>query len=151
MSGAEFPSVAELVPHTGSMVWLSRVVGHSEDRTICEIDIERFAFLPDPEGNVPAWVGLEFMAQCVAAHGGLMGREAGEAPQIGYLLGSRCLTFHTDCFSSGQTIRVSAARVWGRSGMVAFDCALHDCATGAVLAKGQLSCLMIPSSEPVGV
>ena len=151
MMRAEFPPVAELVPHTGDMVWLSRVVGHGGDRTVCEVDIDGREFLPDPDGNVPVWVGLEFMAQCVAAHGGLVGREKGELPQIGYLLGSRCLTFHTDFFRSGQRIKVSAARVWGRAGgLVAFDCVLEDCATGAALAEARLSCLMTPAKRGTG-
>ena len=41
------------------------------------------------DGQVPAWVGIEYMAQAIAAWAGCRARAAGKPPQLGFLLGSR--------------------------------------------------------------
>ena len=43
------------------------------------------------DGRVPAYVGLEYMAQCIAAHGGLVARALGRAPSPGLLVGAKQL------------------------------------------------------------
>ncbi len=147
-SRPDFPAVEEIVPHAGSMVLLSRVLRHREDETVCTVEIDQQTLLRDPDGSVAAWIGLEYMAQCIAAHGGLIGRAAGEPPQVGFLLGSRCLSFHAARFHPGQTLVVRATRVWGKArGMVSFDCSLEDSATGALLAEGRINCFVPEPGE----
>jgi predicted hotdog family 3-hydroxylacyl-ACP dehydratase len=124
------------------MVLLSRVLHHQQDRTVCAVEINEQALFRDPAGNVPAWVGIEYMAQCVAAHGGLTRRSTGEAPRVGFLLGSRRVVFHVPRFRPGQTLEATVLHVWGREGnLSSFDCTLKDAATGALLAEGRLNCL----------
>jgi hypothetical protein len=40
----------------------------------------RSAFFAKADGSVPAFVSLEYMAQCAAAHAGLVSRSGGEPP-----------------------------------------------------------------------
>jgi 3-oxoacyl-[acyl-carrier-protein] synthase-1 len=138
----ELPPVAEILPHTGSMVLLSRVLHHDEGRTVCSVETGERTFLCDANGDVGAWVGLEYMAQCVAAHAGLVGRASGEPPRIGLLLGSRRIIFHTPRFHSKKTLLITAQQVWGRGvGLVSFDCSVQDGATSDLLVEGRLNCL----------
>src|SRR6185369_1356267 len=65
----EFPPVRELLPHRGSAVLLARVLGHDAKRTVCAVDPDAGASFRDADGSIPAYVGLEFMAQTIAAHG----------------------------------------------------------------------------------
>jgi predicted hotdog family 3-hydroxylacyl-ACP dehydratase len=124
------------------MVLLSRVLHHDESQTICSVEIDERAFLCDANGDVGAWVGLEYMAQCIAAHAGLVGRASGEPPRIGLLLGSRRLIFHTRRFHSNETLLITAQQVWGRGGaLVSFDCSVQDDATSDLLVEGRLNCL----------
>ena len=75
MSRADpLPPVEDVLPHAGGMVFLSRVLSHERHRTVCEVEIDRQSLLGDVSGGVPAWIGLEYMAQCVAAHGGVAAR-----------------------------------------------------------------------------
>jgi predicted hotdog family 3-hydroxylacyl-ACP dehydratase len=123
------------------MVFLSKLLAHGEDQTLCLVEIDAQAHFRAPDGGVPAWVGLEYMAQCIAAHAGMVGREKGLPPQPGMLLGSRRVRFHTPRFAPGQRLRVCARHVWGSApGLVAFDCTLEDAASGARLAEGRLNC-----------
>jgi predicted hotdog family 3-hydroxylacyl-ACP dehydratase len=133
------------------MVLLSRVLDHQPDRTVCAVEIDEQTLFRDSAGNVAAWVGIEYMAQCVAAHGGLRHRAVGEPPRVGFLLGSRRLVFHVPRFRPGQTLEAAVHRVWGREGnMSSFDCTLKDGATGALLAEGRLNCLTPEPGDGAG-
>lgn len=139
----EFPAMLEIVPQAGAMVLLSRVLHHEETRTVCSVEIEEQTLFRDASGEVPAWIGLEYMAQCIAAHSGLVGRAAGIPPRLGFLLGSRRVSFYAPCYRRGQTLRATARRVWGKtSGMVSWDCSLEDADTGELLAEGRLNCFL---------
>jgi predicted hotdog family 3-hydroxylacyl-ACP dehydratase len=133
------------------MVLLSRVLHHEEDHTVCAVDIDEQTMFRDPAGNVAAWLGIEYMAQCIAAHGGLVGRGSGKPPQLGFLIGARRIDFHAPGFHPGQTLEVTARRVWGGAeGLVSFDCTLVDASTRAVLAEGRLNCFTPAAGDGSG-
>jgi predicted hotdog family 3-hydroxylacyl-ACP dehydratase len=146
----EFPALAELLPHAGAMVLLARVASHAGDATVCVAEIGDDALFGNASGDVPAWMGLEYMAQCIAAHSGLRGLAGGEPPRVGFLVGSRRMTFHVRLFRRGQMLTVQARQVWGGAkGMVAFDCNMADADTGELLAEGRLGCF-IPGDDTAG-
>jgi predicted hotdog family 3-hydroxylacyl-ACP dehydratase len=124
----EFPEIGELVPHSGAMLLLRRVVEHDEDRTVCELDPADSGPFLSPEGEVPAWVALEYMAQCAAAHAGLLARAAGGVAGTGMLLGTRRLRLAVDGFPAGETLRVTVTCAHAGSQMVSF--------AGKVLGSG---------------
>ena len=47
------------------------------------VDPADSVLLADADGGVPAWVGIEYMAQCIAVHSGLLSRAAGEPRRPG--------------------------------------------------------------------
>ena len=108
MSPSGFPPIASLLPHAGPMCLLERVTEHQRSHTVCSVDPSRSALLAAPDGSVPVWVGLEYMAQCIAAHGGLVARALGEPLRPGVLLGSRRLRFGVGRFASDRELRVTA-------------------------------------------
>jgi predicted hotdog family 3-hydroxylacyl-ACP dehydratase len=85
---------------------------------------------------VPAWIGLEYIAQCIAAHGGLRARSRGEEIRIGFLLGSRRLEIRTSGFRPGQALAVRVEHVWGDRQLYSFACLIADLASGARLMEG---------------
>ena len=95
MSAPVFPPVDDVLPQAGRMVLLTRILRHAEDRTTCAVEISSASAFLDGQGGVPAWVALEYMAQCIAAHGGLRARAAGDPVALGFLLGSRSVALHT--------------------------------------------------------
>lgn len=146
----EFPPIQELMPHAGEMVLLSEVLAHSGDATECAVEVGRDLLHWNTGASVPAWVGVELMSQCIAVHGGLLGRASGTPPRIGFLLGSRRIQFTGTDFAPEQTLTVRARRVWGQEvGMVSFDCEIEDAASGAPMLKGRLNCF-VPSDADLG-
>ena len=138
MSGG-FPELEELLPHGAGMLLLSRVVDHAATHTTCAVDPGGGGPFRRPDGSLPSWVGLEYMAQCAAAHGGLGSRARGEAPRPGLFLGSRRARFEVDAFRADQVLRVTARHRRGELGLVAFECEVRDAADDRRLAEARLN------------
>ena len=138
----DFPPLAEILPQTGRMALLDRILAHDPEHTVCAVDVDQSRLFQGPDGCVPVWVGIEYMAQCIAAHGGLLARGRNEDPKPGLFLGSRRLTFRSRGFEPGSRLEVSArhrAGEPGRPGLLVFRCALRDPQQAQPLAEGQLN------------
>ena len=67
------PSIDTLLPHAGRMRLVDRVVSYDEQRIVCESDSHRAADHPlAAAGTLSIVVGLEYGAQAMAIHGGLL-------------------------------------------------------------------------------
>ncbi len=142
-----YPSVGDLVPHSGAMLLVRSVVEHTATRTVCEVDPADSGLFADERGDVPAWLGLEYMAQCAAVHGGMLARASGEPPRAGMLLGTRRLRLAVDHFRSGQRLLVSVACVHAGSQMLSFAGEVRD-SEGQVLAEARLNVYIDDNSWP---
>lgn len=125
------PDIRELVPHAGQMVLLERVLHADHERLCAEVRIG-----PDSlfyaDGAVGAWVGIEYMAQAIAAWAGFCARGRGEAVQVGFLLGARRYEADVPAFADGSVLHVHAQCVMqGESGLGAFDCRIDAAGVGA--------------------
>jgi len=118
-------SVEALVPHSGKMSLLSRIVAYGDDWLHAELDVTTESMFADPQG-VPAWIGMEYMAQAVGAFAGLQERLEGGAPKLGFLLGSRKYVCSTDYFAIGQTLSLRVTReIQAENGLSVFQCVLQ--------------------------
>jgi len=137
MSAAELPDLAVLLPHSGPMRLLARVLSHAAERTVCAVDPAASELFRDAEGRVPGWVALEWMAQCIAAHGGLVARISGRPPAPGMLVGAKRVELERRDFAPGETLEVEARYTGGAGALAAFACSLR--AGGEIVASGSLS------------
>ena len=83
-----FRAMDAWVPHRGAMSLLDGVESHDDLNVVARVRVPAQGLFCTPDG-VPAWVGIEYMAQAVAAWSGACNRHGGGSPRIGYLLGSR--------------------------------------------------------------
>jgi len=139
---AGFPPLAELLPQAGPMRLLDRVLEHDPSQTRCLVDPSRSALFCDAGRRVPVWVGIEYMAQCTAAHGGLLARARGEAPRPGLFVGSRRLYFRCDGFEPGQPLEVEARHAAGHGARMAFDCAVLRPGLAEPLVEGRINIVL---------
>jgi predicted hotdog family 3-hydroxylacyl-ACP dehydratase len=139
---AQLPPIEAVVPHRAPLVLLDAVLAHAPDETTCAVFIRDGSPLRVPGGPVPGWVGLEYMAQCIAAHAGLIDRAAGRPPAIGFLLGARDVRFHAAGYLPGQVLHVCVRRLWGQGRLGAFACSIRDSRTNALLAQGTVSAFL---------
>jgi predicted hotdog family 3-hydroxylacyl-ACP dehydratase len=137
MSATAYPELAELLPHSGPMLLLARVISHAPARTVCALDPAASELFRDADGGVPGWLALEWMAQCIAAHGGLVARREGRAPSPGMLVGAKRVALERARFAAGESLEVEARFTGGAGALASFECALR--AGGEVVATGSLS------------
>lgn len=150
MKQAAFPPVAELIPHARRMLLLDSVVAHDPDWTTCAVGVERSELFRDADGSVPAWVALEYLAQCIAVYGALVARAKGNRPRFGYFIGGRRLALRVDRFVPGQRLHATVHHRKGDSGLVAFDGRIEDAAGGEALVFGRLNVYSVegPGARP---
>lgn len=136
MTDAMIP-VADVVPHAGAMLFLDTLLSHDEDGVVAEASVDERHLFATPEG-VPAWVGIEFMAQAIAAWAGCRARACGEPVRIGFLLGTRRYECRPQYFSFGTRLRIEVRReIFGDNGLGMFACRLFD--SGEEIACANLS------------
>lgn len=137
----EWP-ITELVPHQGPMCLLERVLSCAGDELAAQARISPDQLFLDSQGpgeGLGAWVGIELMAQAVAAWAGVQGRLRGEPPRIGLLLGSRRYRSQQARLAAGSVLRIEVRREFqADNGLGQFDCRILQ-ADGAVLATAQLT------------
>ncbi|MGE6761313.1 3-hydroxylacyl-ACP dehydratase [Corallococcus interemptor] len=116
--------IEELVPHEGRMRLLDRVLEGDADSLLAEVTVrEDSLFFAD--GAVGGWVGIEYMAQAVAAWAGWHSRKRGGTPRVGFLLGTRRYECSRPVFKAGETLRIEVHRQFSAdNGLGQFDCTL---------------------------
>ena len=62
--------VAELLPHAGDMILLDAVESFDADSITTHLRVKSTGLLNLSDGSLPAWAGIEIMAQTVAAFAG---------------------------------------------------------------------------------
>lgn len=126
------------------MLLLDRIIEHDETGTCCELTIGAHSMFRQECGEIPAWVGLEYMAQAMAAHVGMEARKRREPVFIGLLLGTRRLKLHIAAFADGCTLRAHAEPSWQDNQLTSFACRLTDADSGTLLAEAQLNAYRPP-------
>lgn len=122
MSPSRFPPVEELLAHRGDMLLIARVLACGPEGIRVEAKVDGNAWYADEMGAMPAWIGIELMAQAIAALVGLNAREKGLPPRQGLLLGTRAFTASVPAFSRNATLVVLANEVFQEeNGLAAFD------------------------------
>src|SRR5204863_4226908 len=97
-------------------------------QAVAEVDVAPDSLFAQADG-VPAWVGIEYMAQTIAAWAGGRARRAGREPAVGFLLGSRRYQAHRPAFACGQTVRIcTRCEFIGDNGLGQFACRIEDMA-----------------------
>jgi predicted hotdog family 3-hydroxylacyl-ACP dehydratase len=124
-----YPPIEELLPHRGAMRLVDSVFSANEDSIVVEATVAGAAWYLDEHGAMPAWIGIELMAQAIAAHAGLSGRRRGLPPKRGVLLGTRAFRSRAASVPSGTQLRIEArVALADESGFGSFDCTITDSA-----------------------
>jgi predicted hotdog family 3-hydroxylacyl-ACP dehydratase len=115
-------NIEQVVPHRGAMRWVDRVLDWDGHNVTVELTVP----LDGPfhqSGGVPVWIGLEYMAQAIAAWSGCRAHSRGEPPKIGFLLGTRRYDAKISHFAPGATLCVQArCELFDDNGLGMFAC-----------------------------
>lgn len=130
-------AIEGVVPHRGAMLFVEHLVAADADGATVTGTVRLGQLFTDDQG-LPAWVGVEWMAQAIAAWAGCRARRRGEPVKLGFLLGTRRYQAHCSHFRIGAQLRVEAhCELFGDNGLGMFACRILD--DGVVLASANLS------------
>jgi len=87
--------IAALIPHSGSMCLLDRLLAWDAQRIVCAATNHRDAAHPlRTRSGLLSPCAIEYAAQAMALHGALIGQEAGTPATPGYLASARGVQLH---------------------------------------------------------
>lgn len=136
-----FPPIASLVPHSGNMVLLDRVISADQETLCAQVTIQANTLFCNGL-EVGAWVGIEYMAQAIAAHAGYLAGLRGDPVKVGFLLGARRYECSQPSFVLGSVLHVHVQRaLQGENGLGAFECkiCLASDVTGTAVANATIT------------
>jgi predicted hotdog family 3-hydroxylacyl-ACP dehydratase len=132
-----FPEITALLAHRDCMLLVDRILVADAGRVTVSARVDRAAWYADQHGDMPAWLGIELMAQAVAAWVGLQAWQRGEAPKRGFLLGTRDYSCCRPSFPAGSELAVTATEAFREdNGLAAFACTIEQ--SGEVMAESVL-------------
>jgi len=120
--GASNYSIGDVLPHGPSMILLDEIVDYGDTNIVLSLRVRRQSSFFRAGVGIPVHIAIEWMAQACGAYAGIMARNAGNKPVIGYILGTRRFVGTQPYFAEGETAFVFAERLHLDSEMAVFDC-----------------------------
>lgn len=145
---SRYPAIDQLIPHRPPMMLIDEVVDEVEEGLIAVTRPDPRAWYADADGSMPAWIGIELMAQSISAWAGLQAWKEGMPPRRGFLVGTREYTSTSASFPAGKALFIEVRKVFSEpQGLAAFNCAIRD--DTATLAEAIIKVINVDSYEAV--
>ena len=130
-------AITTVVPHSGRMVLIDELLDYGPDYAVAAVTIRPDSVLSDGVTGVPAWVGLEYMAQTIGAFTGVEDLRNGRRPQVGLLLGCRSYQTQVPKFAIGARLVINATLEFrDASNLAIFSCDIQE--NGVTRAKADV-------------
>ncbi|WP_077535186.1 hotdog family protein [Pseudoalteromonas aliena] len=129
--------IEQVVPHDSPMILIESLLSYSEDEAQCGVTVtEHSPFFSPVINGVPSYVGIEYMAQSIAAYAGALANDGNKPVKIGFLIGTRKYQTYQPFFKKGSKLTINAHKLYqDESGLSVFECQIHDCETVLCQAK----------------
>ncbi|QFU24835.1 hotdog family protein [Shewanella eurypsychrophilus] len=116
--------VSEVVPHRDPMILIDQLLEHGIDTLLTQVNISELSpYFDDAHKGVPNYVGIEYMAQSIAALAGVEAKIRGDKIRVGFLLGTRKLKMHIPYYSQGESYQTRVSRLYQEeAGLAVFEC-----------------------------
>ena len=137
--------LVDLLPHRPPMILLAELVSVDvPGEASAEADTSPGCIFYDPElKGVPTCAALEYMAQTMALAVGASRRRRGQAPKVGFVLGTRRMEVKVATFESGKRYVTNAKCVYDDNEFASFDCSILD-PDGATVAAASFTAYQPP-------
>lgn len=115
------------LPHQPPMMLLQHVCDITENSATCEVNVSTTGILApflDENLALPAWFGLELMAQTVGVWCGSNDIKETGSPQIGMLLGARGFKSTLPAFPLNSALTIHVIKVLKDARLANFDCCI---------------------------
>lgn len=121
-----YPAVEQLLSHRGKMLLIDKVVAFDKESLCSQVTVRDDGLFGDGI-SVPAWLGMEYMAQTIGAYQGMIDSIANRPIQVGFLLGTRRYNSQIESFKVGAVLTIEVSKVMqDQSGLGVFECKISD-------------------------
>ncbi|WP_343551853.1 hotdog family protein [Pantoea sp.] len=138
---SDFLPVGDYLPHRAPMLLLDRVIEVVDDSVICAVSINASGVLAPfltPQGELPAWFGVEIMAQTVGVWSGYHARQRGDSDiRPGMLLGGRGYRASHPTFAANSTLHIEMRLLMRDDKLGSFEGEIR--CNDEVIASGRLN------------
>lgn len=125
MSEPDGLDISHYVPHAGTMSLLDRVVASGDKWLEAETTICHDSTFCDGQ-TVGGWVGMEYLAQSIAAYAGMRARKQGTAVKIGFLVSTRKYECSLPSFAVGDHLLIRVEHEYeADNGLSVFNCRMQ--------------------------
>ncbi|MBH0057522.1 hotdog family protein [Pseudoalteromonas sp. SWXJZ94C] len=120
--------IESVLPHTAPMILIDSLESYDEISGRCLVTITPQSNFYDPElKRVPSHVGIEYMAQTIAAYANANQVDSGAKVEVGFLVSSRKYKMHCTGFSLNSTLTIEVEKLYSEeSGLSAFECKIKE-------------------------
>ena len=120
--------IEQVIKHRLPMRLVDKLLTFDDTSAQTEITISHNSLFFDEEaGGVPSYIGIEYMAQTIAAYAGANDLSKNVEPKLGFLLGTRKYKPAVPFFKEGQVLTLETKKVvQDSSGLSVFDCQIWD-------------------------
>jgi predicted hotdog family 3-hydroxylacyl-ACP dehydratase len=134
--------IRKLIPHTGLMCLLDRVIKWDDRSIVCASDTHRDPANPlRRDGRLSALHAFEYGAQAAAVHGGLRACSVGKVAPPGYLAALRDAHLHVARLDDiPSPLQVYASRLFGDNVNTVYECRIS--AGDVLLADGRITIML---------
>ena len=139
--------IEDLIKHRRGMLLVDRLVSYNLSEVVVEVVLKEDASFLNKD-YVPAWVGIEYAAQAVAAWAGLQAIQGDKDVKIGLLLSCRKYKSTRPRFMLGEVLNVHAREEFSDGQMGAYSCSIYDEA-GKEVVTVSLSAFMPENVEEI--
>lgn len=138
-------AIKDLIPHREPMILLDELVDWGDNFAECLVKHETNNGYWDDDNRIPAYVGIEYMAQTIAVYTGILSTLAEQPIRIAYLLGTRKFDTNQCFMEANKPVHVRVEELFRNEDNIAvFDCLIHG---DNLRMKAQLKGVQPPSSE----
>lgn len=118
--------IEEVIKHRKPMRLVDELISFDEDSACVSVTISNESeFYQAQQQGVPSYIGIEYMAQCIAAKAGANELASGGKLKLGFLLGTRKYQPNVAYFPCGKTLQVTATRLMeDTAGLSVFECVI---------------------------
>lgn len=138
--------LCSLIPHSGTMCLLDEVLEWDEDSVVCQSRSHQRADNPlRCDNGISSLQAIEYGAQAMAVHGGLLARERGGEGKPGYLAALKKIDLKVDWIDGyEEPLTVKASRLMGDDAAMVYEFTVS--AGEELLASGRTTVITQPGN-----
>jgi len=120
--------IEQVLPHKGDMVLIDEIIEEGDGYGAARVKVDAASkFFEESLNGIRAFIGLEWMAQTIAALAGIEALKKNKPVQIGFLLGSRKYEPSKNVFGLNEEYIIRVEQMYREdNGLGSFQCTIHQ-------------------------